>query len=203
MEVTRMQRSIVVPFDGSAEARAALRRAVSAAAQAGGLYGAVLIGTVGLEPADLEDPLEDARRVAGPDLKVEVRWLNPADPGGSLRLLLQRAPNATLAAPVGARGRAPWYAQACRASDAAPRTMLFFLTPRELKTRVRVAPRGRRLGGLLATVRRLLAPLVGAGQSGTAVAASESEPWDRGPVTARHRGPDPHARRPGGRVPGR
>jgi hypothetical protein len=198
-----MQRSIVVPFDGSAEARAALRRAVSAAAQAGGLYSAVLIATVGLEPAELEGPLERARRGAGPDLHVEVRRLNPADPGGSLRLLLRRAPDATLAAPVGARGRAPWYADACRASDAAPRTMLFFLTPRELKTRARETRGNRWLGSLLAAVRRLLVPPVGAGQAGTAGAASETEPWDRGLAPPRHRGPDPHARRPSGRVPGR
>ena len=151
-----MERTIVVPYDGSPTARAVLRRAAAAAAAAQ-LYCCLVIATVGLEPADVDDTVVEATRVAGPGLPVQISWLRPADPLGSLRRLLADASDASLAVPLSGRERSPWYGEACRASDVAARTMIFFVGPRDLEAAgVRAAGIKGLLGALRWAMVRLL-----------------------------------------------
>lgn len=129
-----VRRWIVVPYDGSPAARAVLRQAARAATRAVGLYHGIVVATVGLEPGALEVLLAETAARTGRALPARIHWLSPTDPIGALRALLAGMPDATLAVPLGGRGRAPWFGQACRLGDLAARTMVFFLTPRELQT---------------------------------------------------------------------
>jgi hypothetical protein len=133
-------RSIVVPYDASPAAHAALRRA--AAVAAAHQYSRLLIAAVGLDPAALDDPVAEAIEITRSGLPVEVHWLSPVDPVGALRRLLT-ASDTTLAVPLGGRGRAAWYTPACRTTDGAARTMIFFLAPHELRAAVTPPDRAR------------------------------------------------------------
>ena len=159
-----MDRWLVVPYDGSAAAHATLRRAAAVVATAHAHRSCgLLLATVGLERPALAGPVaEVAERVGparvGPAGPVAVVWLSPADPIGAFHVLLA-ATDATLAVPLGGRGRAPWYAEACRASDASARTMLVFLTPRELRSAQAALSDYPRAGGSLGMLRWPLVPL--------------------------------------------
>jgi len=148
---------IVLPYDGSPASRAALRRAAAAVGGARHLYRGLLIATVGIDPASIGAPLEDARRAAKFEHLVEVVWLNPTDPLGSLRQLFAEEPDAHLAVPLGARGRAPWLAEAYRVGGMDTATMVFFLRPHELLAVADEPPPPSRITALIDGLRRGLA----------------------------------------------
>src|SRR5687768_4046327 len=131
-EPDTMHTWMVVPYDGSPPARATLRRAATAVSRAPTFYDGLLIATVGLERSALQGPVAEATEIAGPSLPIEIAWLSPADPIGAFRRFLAKT-DVTLAVPLGGGGRAAWYVTACQASDTAARTMIFFLTPHELR----------------------------------------------------------------------
>ena len=149
---------LVVPYDRSAAAHATLRRAAAVVATAHRSCG-LLLATVGLERPALTGPVAEAAAMVGPARTVAVAWLNPAAPIDAFYALLAET-DATLAVPLGGRGRAPWYAEACRASDVAARTMLVFLTPRELRSTRAALPDHRRASGSLGTRRWPLVRLI-------------------------------------------
>src|SRR5215216_2699217 len=148
---------IVLPYDGSPPARALLRRAAAAVGRGGGRYDGVLVATVGLEPGALTGPLEEARRIAGPDVAVRLHWLPPGDPVGALRRLVESS-GATLAVPLNGRGRAPWFAHACRVAEVDATVMIFPLKAHELTAAKPTAARAR--SASLAGTWRMLVRLV-------------------------------------------
>ena len=152
-----MRAWIVVPYDGSPAAQSALRRSAAVVARAAPRYCGLLVATVGLDPSALDGPVAEATEIVGPGLPVRVHWLTPADPIDALRWLCADAADAILAVPLGERGRAPWYARACRPGQVDAAMMLFFLTPRDLKE---AAARRPPASGLLDALRRALGRLL-------------------------------------------
>ena len=160
-------RWIVLPYDGSPVARAALVRAARAVRQGGRLwpYAGVVLATAGVDRSSLTTMTEDTRRLVGPDVALDVRLLDPGDPVGALWRLAESLPGSILAAPTGARGWAPWYAGACRLRGWSRATMLFRIRPDELRAFEAARPPGpagnalaalSRLGGRLALSLRAL-----------------------------------------------
>lgn len=154
---------ILLPYDGSPVARAALRRAAclmgsspSHARRAG-----VILATAGVDPSALTGLLSEAQATAGPNTSLEMRLLAPGDPVGDFRHLVATLPYVTVAAPMGAAGWAPWYTEACRIGGLDRATMLFFVKPRDLEEFeevVHVRPGvGRTLSALLRAGARLCA----------------------------------------------
>ena len=123
---------IIVPFDDSQAAQATLRRAAQAARQGQTLYDRVLVATTGDQCGLVGVAMAEARALAGPAISVEAYLLDPGDPLGSLHRLIAVRPDATLAAPVGLAGRAPWYSKAARLGGMSHTMMLFFLRPADL-----------------------------------------------------------------------
>ncbi len=147
-----MREWLVVPYDGSAAAHATLRRAAAVAAASHRSCG-LLLATVGLERPALTGPVAEVAEMVGPARMVAVVWLSPADPIDAFHALLAET-DATLAVPLAGQGRAPWYAEACHASDTAARTMILFLTPHELQTVPASLPRPTRVREVLGVLRR-------------------------------------------------
>lgn len=149
---------VILPYDGSPVARAALRQAARLVGSGERQHAGLIVATAGVDPTALDSMAAQARAVAGPDVPLVVYLLSPGDPIGALQELADSLPAATLAAPIGAQGYAPWYEAACRASDIAATMVLFFLTPRELQAAA--APRRTRTSGLLGALRQAMARLV-------------------------------------------
>lgn len=155
-----MDECIILPFDGSPPARIALRRAVEAAQAGTAGYSHVLVATVGVERTTVVRLLKAAHKRGGLLVPFEVRFLDSVDPIGAWYDLLGSMPEATVAAPVGAKGTAPWYAEACRPGALPHKMMLFLLREQDVQ---RLANQIRHQaglpeashGGLLARLRRL------------------------------------------------
>jgi hypothetical protein len=125
---------IILPYDGSPVARAALRRAAQVVGRGTGRYryAGLILATAGVDPAAIDNVMLDVREIAGPDIPLELWLLNPGDPLGALRELAGALPDATFAAPLGGAGAAPWYVEACRHGGRDHTTILFFLAPAEI-----------------------------------------------------------------------
>jgi hypothetical protein len=156
-----VSKTIILPYDGSAEARAALRRVgrVISEGSTRDSYDGIILATAGVDPSELERLTDEAGAIAGPDVRVQVCLLNAGDPIGGLRELAASLPDAVLAAPVHATGRSAWYAQACRLGGLPHGLMLLFLRPNEIKA-FEASTRRRqravnRFGGLLRAGARL------------------------------------------------
>ena len=147
-------RWIVLPYDGSPVARAALGRAARAVRQGGRLwpYAGVVLATAGVDPSSLDTMADEARRLAGPDVPLDARLLLPGDPVGALRRMADALPGSILAAPIGGRGWAPWYTAACRLDGDARTTMLFLIRRDEIRT-FEGAGRSNAAGEALAALR--------------------------------------------------
>lgn len=149
---------IIMPYDASPVARAALRRAARSTYAGDEQYAGVILAAAGVDPSALGGLVHDAQEVAGPDVPLEVRLLNAGDPIGALHDFAESVPNAVLAAPLGARGNAPWYADACAFGPTSHTTMLFFMTDKEIeKEAARLAEEtsgGHRLGSVVGAVLR-------------------------------------------------
>jgi hypothetical protein len=141
---------IILPYDDSPVARAALHRAAYAA---GASLAGVVLATAGVDPSGLDRLARRAQVIAGRDLPLEVRLLDAGDPIGDLHRLAATLPEAILAAPLGVAGCAPWYAEACRLGGLDHALMLFRISPREAK-QFEESPDGRR--GMDSGIRRLL-----------------------------------------------
>ncbi len=109
-------RWIVLPYDGSPAARAALRHTAELVRVSSSQPAGVMLAVAGADPALLEPLLRSARAAVGADVVVEARLLAAGDPGGALRRLATELPGVTLAAPIGLRGEGAWYPQAVRAA---------------------------------------------------------------------------------------
>jgi hypothetical protein len=125
-----METYLIVPFDGSPAAQAVLQRAADAAHECG-RYPHLLVATVGVGPQVLADALADARVRAGAQAAVTAQYLRPSDPIGALHARIAALPDVTVVAPIGERGSAPWYAQACQLGGLDVAMMLFSLRPSE------------------------------------------------------------------------
>ncbi|MGD9890993.1 MAG: hypothetical protein AB7R89_24065 [Dehalococcoidia bacterium] len=137
-----MKTWIILPYDDSPAARATLRHA---AQRAQGVpeqtrYEGVVVATTGVDPDGLDRLLGELRAIAGPDVALELCLLDAGDPIGDFHRLVAACPDAVLAAPVGATGRAPWFAEACRLSELDHTLMLFLLRPAELRRSTRRLP---------------------------------------------------------------
>jgi hypothetical protein len=129
-----MRKWIVLSYDGSALARASLRRATgSVGGSAGSPYAGIILAIAGVDPDALDETVIRAQAIAGADLPLEPRLLQAGDPIGSFRELVRTLPECVIAAPMGTRGSTGWYAQACTLSDLDRTRMLFFISPREIK----------------------------------------------------------------------
>ena len=128
-----MNRWVILPYDGSPVARAALRRAAQLVGNGEGQHAGVLVATAGVDPAALDSMAAEAQAIAGPDVPLAVYLLSPGDPIGALQELADSLPDATLAAPFGGNGHAPWYAAACRHGGRGHTIVLFFLKPTEIR----------------------------------------------------------------------
>jgi hypothetical protein len=148
-----------MPYDASPAARATLCRVATVVRTSGGQYGGVILATAGIDPCALDALVSDAQHVAGPDVALEVRLLNAGDPLLSLRQLAASLPDAVFAAPLGAAGHAPWYADACTIDEGGHTLMLFFLAPKEIARFTEVADERHRMGGPLGAVLRACAGL--------------------------------------------
>src|SRR5687767_1823515 len=98
---------IIMPYDASPVARAALRRAARAMRATDEQYTGIILATAGVDPSVLGGFVHDAQEVTGPDVPLEVRLLNAGDPIGALHEFAESVPNAVLAAPLRAQGNAP------------------------------------------------------------------------------------------------
>lgn len=143
-----MNPCIILPYDGSSVARAALCRAAHAARQGNQHPARLIVATAGVDAAALGGLAQEAQAIAGADVPLEVYLLSPGDPIGALHRLADSLPDAILAAPLGANGNAPWYAHACRFGGLSHTIMLFFIEPREIR-KFEVRGRERRgMGGV-------------------------------------------------------
>jgi hypothetical protein len=143
-----MKRWIILPYDRSPVARAALRHA-GRAVESGDAYSAdagVILVTAGVDPSDLDALLDEAQPIAGARVPLELRLLDPGDPIRSLHRIVASMPDAVLGAPLGGRGSAPWYAEACQVSGLDRTMMLFLISPHELREFEVVPHERRRLG---------------------------------------------------------
>src|SRR5262245_10111175 len=109
-----MQNWIILPYDSSPVARAALRRAAKAVRGDDPCFAGVILAIAGVDPAALDGVVREAQAVAGPDVPLESRLLAAGDPVGALRRLRESVPDAVMAAPLGVQGGADWYVEACR-----------------------------------------------------------------------------------------
>jgi hypothetical protein len=128
-----MSRWVILPYDGSPVARATLRRAARLLRTGTGHHAGVIVATAGVDPAALDVVMMEAQAIAGADVPLELHLLSAGDPIGALHRLINAVPSASLAAPLGATGRAPWYIEACRLGVCGRTVMLFFLTPEEFR----------------------------------------------------------------------
>jgi hypothetical protein len=122
---------LILPYDGSAVARATLRRAAAAIRREDREHAGVLLAVAGIEPEGLDGLLREAGAIAGADIALQAHLLHPGDPLGSLRSLLAELP-ATAAAPVDPDGAAPWCVAAWRLDGPERMKMVFLLTPQEV-----------------------------------------------------------------------
>jgi hypothetical protein len=147
MEKARdMTRPIILPYDGSPVARASLRR-VGGAVREGGIRSgnaSVIVATAGVDPSEIDRLTAEARSIAGDGVPVQVRLLRAGDPIGGLHELAASLPDAVLAAPVKPKGRAAWYAEACRLGGLPHTLMLLFIRPNELKAFEAASPERKR-----------------------------------------------------------
>ena len=157
-----MTRWLILPYDGSPLAHAALQHAARHARR--GHYGdGVLLAVSDAEPASLDRALADARARTGGDVPLAAHALAPADPTGSLRRLAGDYPDATLVAPVDARVDTESAAAALAAMTGGGRdtALIVYIKPDESCGRAQVAgseaPDGRATAARdwLAPLRRL------------------------------------------------
>lgn len=123
---------ILIPYDDSPVARAALHQASHSVRTSGGVYAGILLATTGVDPAALDALTSRALEAAGREVPVDVCLLDPGDPLGALDRLIDGLPDVTLAAPLHAAGNAPWYAEACALGGKGHPLMLFFLPQKEI-----------------------------------------------------------------------
>ncbi len=128
-----MKTWIMLPYDSSPVAKATLRRAAEAVRGSHGRYAGVIVATAGIDPLALSGLVHEVQQIAGPDVPVEPRLLSPGDPIAALHRLAGSLPDAVLAAPLGAKGRAPWYERACVLGGLSHTLLLFYIMPKELK----------------------------------------------------------------------
>src|SRR5215207_6817891 len=135
---TVMTTSIILPYDASPLAKLTLRKTAARMRDGDTSSSAgIVLAIAGIDPTDLDDVIEETRRVARAHVSLEVRLLNAGDPIADLHELIAAIPGAVLVAPVGVRGvagRAPWYAEACRFASVDRTLLLFLVTPEELRT---------------------------------------------------------------------
>lgn len=128
-----MSRWIVLPYDDSPVARAAVRRAAGLGRDAGG--GArLMLAVAGVDPAAVPAAIEQARAVCDPDATLDAQLLAAGEPGAALARLAESLPDAIVAAPIGARGDSAWYAAAVRGAlreHSRPR-LAFYVDPGEV-----------------------------------------------------------------------
>lgn len=150
---------IIMPYDASPVARAALFEAGKAVRGARGERGGVILATAGLEPEAVRALLADAQQIAGADVPLEVRQLDAGDPIAALRRLTASIPEAILAAPMGVEGTTPWFADACAIGDGAHPLMLLYLTRDDVARFTETGDERHRPAGPLAPVLRACARL--------------------------------------------
>ena len=124
-----MQPWIVLPYDASPLARAALRRA--AAWVASGRAAGVIVVTAGVDPAALDRLADEAQALAGRETPLELYLLNAGDPVGSFVELARSLGDALIMAPVGPGATAPWYAEVRRADGGDHPALVEFISARE------------------------------------------------------------------------
>lgn len=121
---------LILPYDGSAVARATLRRAAAAIRGGERPHTGVLLAVAGIEPEALCGLVQEAGAREAPDVTLQAQLLPPGDPLGALQRLVAGIP-ATLAAPVDAQDAAPWCLAAWRLDVPACAKVVFFLTPED------------------------------------------------------------------------
>jgi hypothetical protein len=144
---------VILPYDGSPVARAALRRAAQLVSTGGGKHAGVIVATAGVDPAALDRMAAETRVVAGPDVPLTVFLLHPGDPIGALQELTDSLPDATFAAPLGGNGQAPWYDEARRLGGDHT-IVLFFLQPAEIRASMAQHHERPRVAALVGAVLR-------------------------------------------------
>ncbi len=149
-----MRTWIILPYDGSPVARVTLRRAAEAVRKDGGQYAGVILATAGVDPGALDAWVREAEEVAGPDVPLEIDLLDAGDPLGAFDALVDAYPDAILAGPIGARGNAPWYADACVLGGRSHGLMLFFVAPAEIAELMEERHERRGMGGVVDAVLR-------------------------------------------------
>jgi hypothetical protein len=145
---------IILPYDGSPVARAALRRAARLVESGDGRYAGVMLATTGVDLLALDTLMAEAQEITGSAVPLELRLLAAGDPISDLQRLTAATPEAMLAAPLRPTGCAPWYAEACRHGGPSNTLVLFFLTPKEIAKFTEVEDGRHRMGGPLGALLR-------------------------------------------------
>ena len=135
-----MTRWLILPYDGSPLAHAALQHAARHARR--GHYGdGVLLAVSDAEPASLDRALADARARTGGDVPLAAEGLAAADPTTSLRRLACDYPDATFVAPVDARGDTDSSAALRAVTEGGDAGLIVYIKPGEARA---AAPRWAR-----------------------------------------------------------
>src|SRR4051812_42108385 len=105
---------IVLPYDESSVARAAVVRVVPLARKSPITSAGIMLAIAGVDPAVGEYVVERARRLVGADIRLGGRLIAAAHPAAALDRLLTQLPNATLAVPLPLFTATNWYSTAVR-----------------------------------------------------------------------------------------
>ncbi len=151
-----MSHWIVLPYDRSPVARAALRRAARIARGQSADHAGVMLAVAGIDPFALAPVIEEAQAIAGQDLPLEVSLLTAGDPLAAFRRLMDTMPGATLAAPIAAQGRAPWYAVAVDyvLRGGAQGTIALYIEPQDVAEFEETSHERHSVGGVVGAVLR-------------------------------------------------
>jgi len=122
--------TVVLPYDGSGVARAALARLLARSGDQRTTREIVLL-LPGRTTCGVRRQRREARRIAGPDVRLTVRLLAKPSLAGALHALVGCHPGALFVAPVDAQGATAWYRRIAGEliTGGHPRCLALFLGP--------------------------------------------------------------------------
>ncbi len=157
MDVTQR---LILPYDDSPLARAALCHAARVASRGNPATTELLVAVAGVEPDVVEDLAQRLRRLARPEVGFTLHLLPAGEPLVGFRVLARAHPDAFLVAPLTVDSGAPWYREACRFQGLAHPVLLVIIGRRDVAAARRIdrARRGVHVAGWLTRVIRHRSP---------------------------------------------